>query len=120
MISVEYLGQYQLTQSDQYFKLGRDSVLLAGFCTLKPNWQVCDLGCGVGSLLLLLSQRETRLTRIGVEWEPGAAELARKKSGGQWPGRRDPHRRFPGKRPAAGGSVPSGDLKPALFSVWLR
>jgi len=78
MISVEYLGQYQLTQSDQYFKLGRDSVLLAGFCTLKPNWQVCDLGCGVGSLLLLLSQRETRLTRIGVEWEPGAAELARK------------------------------------------
>ena len=51
MTSVEYLGKYQLTQSDACFKLGRDSVLLAGFCTLRPKWTVCDLGCGVGSLL---------------------------------------------------------------------
>lgn len=75
--SVEYLGAYQLTQSDRYFKLGRDSVLLASFCTLRPRWQVCDLGCGVGPLLLLLSQREEKLSRTGIEREPGAAALAR-------------------------------------------
>lgn len=78
MESVEYLGTYRLTQSDEFFKLGRDSVRLAGFCTVKPNWRVCDLGCGVGSLLLLVSQREARLTRTGIELSPGAAELARR------------------------------------------
>lgn len=78
MESVEYLGQYSLTQSDDYFKLGRDSVLLARFATVRPRWRVCDLGCGVGTLLLLLSQREPRLARTGVELSPGAAELARR------------------------------------------
>ena len=78
MTSVEYLGKYQLTQSDACFKLGRDSVLLAGFCTLRPKWTVCDLGCGVGSLLLLTAQREENLTRVGIELDPTAAALARK------------------------------------------
>ena len=57
------MGRYRLTQSDACFKLGRDSVLLARFCTLRPRWSVCDLGCGVGSLLLLLSQREEALAK---------------------------------------------------------
>ncbi len=78
MERAEYLGRYRLMQSDDYFKLGRDSVLLARFCTVKPRWRACDLGCGVGSLLLLLSQREEHLSRTGVELSPGAAELARR------------------------------------------
>ncbi len=78
MESVEYLGTYRLTQSDRCFKLGRDSVLLADFATVRPGWTVCDLGCGVGSLLLLLSQRTEDLTRFGVELDPCAAELARR------------------------------------------
>ncbi|MFR0912036.1 MAG: hypothetical protein ACLSF6_04545 [Evtepia gabavorous] len=40
MESVEFLGRYRLTQSDACFKLGRDSVLLARFCTLRPRWSV--------------------------------------------------------------------------------
>ena len=39
---------------------------------------MCDLGCGVGSLLLLLSQREEALDRVGVELDPVAAGLARR------------------------------------------
>ena len=78
MESVEYLGNYTLTQSDACFKLGRDSVLLAAFATVRPGWRVCDLGCGVGSLLLLLSQRADPLERTGVELDPRAADLARK------------------------------------------
>lgn len=78
MTSVEYLGQYQLTQSDRCFKLGRDSVLLSQFCTLRPRWSVCDLGTGVGSLLLMLAQREKDLDLTGIEIDPTAADLARK------------------------------------------
>ncbi len=73
----EFLGEYYLKQSDDCFKLGRDSVLLSRFATLRPGMRVCDLGCGVGSLLLLLSQREAQLTRTGIELDPKAATLAR-------------------------------------------
>ncbi len=78
MESVEYLGSYRLTQSDRCFKLGRDSVLLAGFATVRSGWEICALGCGVGSLLLLLSQRAENLNRFGVELDPCAADLARR------------------------------------------
>lgn len=74
----EFLGRYSLLQSPNCFRLGRDSVLLARFATLKSGWQVCDLGCGVGTLLLLLSQREENLARTGVELDPTAAALARR------------------------------------------
>lgn len=77
METTEFLGEYILVQSDACFKLGRDSVLLARFATIKPGWKVCDLGCGVGSLLLLLSQREKLLERFGIEMNPIAADLAR-------------------------------------------
>lgn len=77
METVEYLGNYTLRQSDSCFKLGRDSVLLASFATVRPGWRVCDLGCGVGSLLLLLSQRAADLDRTGIELDPLAADLAR-------------------------------------------
>ena len=73
---IEYLGTYRLRQSDACFKLGRDSVLLSRFCTVRPGWSVCDLGCGIGSLLLL-SQRQERLDRVGIELNPEAADLAR-------------------------------------------
>ena len=78
MESTEFLGEYTLIQSDACFKLGRDSVLLARFAAVKPGWRVCDLGCGVGSLLLLLSQREQKLERFGIEIDPLAADLARR------------------------------------------
>lgn len=78
MESVEYLGQFTLRQSDTCFKLGRDSIQLSRFTTVKAGWRVCDLGCGVGSLLLLLSQREKQLERYGIEYNATAAELARR------------------------------------------
>lgn len=78
MESVEYLGKHRLRQSQACFKLGRDSVLLSRFATLKKNWTVCDLGCGVGSLLLLLSEREEQLVRYGIEIDGTAADLARR------------------------------------------
>ncbi len=76
--SLEQLGRFSLRQSDDCFKLGRDSVLLARFASVKRGWRVCDLGCGVGSLLLLLSEREEALLRFGIELDTRAAALARR------------------------------------------
>lgn len=76
--SREFLGDYTLTQSSDCFKLGRDSVLLAQFSPIKRDWRVCDLGCGIGSLLLLLSQRRPHIQRYGIEIDPHAADLARR------------------------------------------
>lgn len=76
--SREYLGSYTLLQSEACFKLGRDSIQLSFFASVKPGMRVCDLGCGIGSLLLLLSQREASLIRFGIELDPVAADLARR------------------------------------------
>ena len=77
-LTKEYLGAYTLWQSDSCFKLGRDSIRLAQFAAVKKGAKVCDLGCGIGSLLLLLSQREENLQRHGLEINPIAADLARR------------------------------------------
>ena len=77
-LSREFLGRYTLIQSQAFFKLGRDSLLLSQFATLRRSWRVCDLGCGVGSLLLLLTEREQELIRWGIELDPMAAQMARR------------------------------------------
>ena len=45
-MSVESLGPYTLTLTEDCFPLGEDSLALASFATLRPGWPVCDLGCG--------------------------------------------------------------------------
>ena len=77
MRAPEKLGPYLYRQSEGCFPLGQDTLLLSAFATVRPRWRVCDLGCGIGSLLLLVSQREETLDRLGIELDPGAAALAR-------------------------------------------
>lgn len=71
----ELLGPYRYTPAG--FPLGQDTLLLASFATVRRRDRVCDLGCGGGPLLLLLSAREPEISRTGVELDPGAAEGAR-------------------------------------------
>ena len=73
----EDLGRYRLVQREGVFPLGRDSLLLGGFATVRPGRRVWDLGCGGGLLLLLLAQRAEDLRLTGVELDPAAAALAR-------------------------------------------
>jgi len=75
--STEFLGPYTYRQTDRCFPLGRDTVLLSEFVTVKPGWRVCDLGCGGGPLALLLLAREGTLRYTGLELSPPAADLAR-------------------------------------------
>ena len=77
-MSVESLGPYTLTLTEDCFPLGEDSLALASFATLRPGWPVCDLGCGGGTLLLLLARRESSLSLTGIERLPGPAETARR------------------------------------------
>lgn len=73
----EELGQWTLTLTDDCFPLGSDSLTLGTFATVKSGWRVCDLGCGGGTLLLLLARRERSLALTGVELDEGAAQCAR-------------------------------------------
>ncbi len=77
MLREEKLGSLTLLQSTEEFRLGRDSLALARFAGLHRGDRVCDLGCGVGSLLLALAEREMALTLDGVEIRASAAELCR-------------------------------------------
>ena len=73
----EQLGPYTLNQPDGVFPIGSDSLALSRFATLRRGWQVCDLGCGSGVLMLLLAEREEHLTLTGVELDPLSARAAR-------------------------------------------
>lgn len=73
----EQLGPYTYRWDEGCFPLGRDSLELGEFCTLKPGQAVLDLGCGAGLLLLLCARREPALSLAGVELDPHAAALAR-------------------------------------------
>ena len=67
-----------LWQSEEELKLTRDAVLLSGFATLRTGDRVCDLGCGVGNLLIGLALRCREVTLDGVEVREGAAQLCRR------------------------------------------
>lgn len=76
-VHTERLGGFTLTLTDACFPLGSDSLALGSFATVKPKWRVCDLGCGGGTLLLLLARREPSLSLTGVELNENAAQCAR-------------------------------------------
>ena len=58
------------------FQLSTDSMVLADFCTLPPRSAVCDLGCGCGSLSLLLCGKYPQAQLTGMELQEEAAALA--------------------------------------------
>lgn len=76
-VHTEQLGEFALTLTDGCFPLGSDSLALGSFATVKRNWRICDLGCGGGTLLLLLARRERSLALTGVELDGNAAQCAR-------------------------------------------
>lgn len=77
MVREEIIGKVTLLQSDEEFRLTRDALALSAFVTLHHRDRVCDLGCGVGNVLLPLANRASELTLDGVELRPAAAELCR-------------------------------------------
>lgn len=81
-MSVEQLGPFRLVLPECCFPLGEESLALGDFATVRPGWRVCDLGCGGGTLLLLLARRERSLSLAGVELAEAAAQAARENLAG--------------------------------------
>lgn len=73
----EQLGPYTLELPDGVFPLVGDSLALGRFATVRDSQRVCDLGCGGGTLLLLLAGRAERLALTGVERDEASAQAAR-------------------------------------------
>lgn len=74
----ELLKTLEFCWSDELFRPGLDSFLLASLPRLRTGLRVCDLGCGTGLLSLLLLQREGGLDVTGVDILPEAVALAGK------------------------------------------
>lgn len=68
-------GGYRFVYDDALFPPGTDSFVLSAFPRLKPGMRVCDLGCGMGLLGLLLLQRQPELSVTGVDLLPAATAL---------------------------------------------
>lgn len=71
----EKIGRALLRQTDAELKIGHDAVLLAAFA--GRGARACDLGCGCGTLMLLLCEKWPKMRIDGVEIRLQAAELAR-------------------------------------------
>lgn len=59
--------------SDAQFRVSTDSMVLADFCRIKSGSRVLDLGCGCGTLGLLLLGADGTLHVSGIEIQEAAA-----------------------------------------------
>lgn len=66
----------RILQSDELFRLGTDSILLADFCVPLRGKKIADLGCGGGALGILLCAADAGCTVTGIELQPRACALA--------------------------------------------
>lgn len=68
----------RILQSDDLFRLGTDSILLADFCHPLRGTKIADLGCGGGALGVLLCASDEKCVITGIEIQEQACEIARK------------------------------------------
>jgi tRNA1Val (adenine37-N6)-methyltransferase len=68
----------KIVQRKGGYRFSIDAVLLSQFVKLRRNEGVIDLGTGCGILPLLLSQKATRHSFVGVEVQKALADLALK------------------------------------------
>jgi tRNA1Val (adenine37-N6)-methyltransferase len=71
-------GRLRLLQPLKGYRAATDPVLLAAACPARTGESVLDLGCGAGAAALCLGLRVPGLTLVGLELQPGYADLARR------------------------------------------
>ena len=71
-------GRIRMEICAEQFRIGTDSMVLADFCRIRPGSRVADLGCGCGTLGLLLLSTDPSLYVTGVELQEDAASQARR------------------------------------------
>ena len=70
-------GRLKIRQSKRGYRFNLDSLMLAGFASIKPRSVNLDLGCGNGILTLVLAGRHPLTRWVGLEIQEGLANLAR-------------------------------------------
>ncbi len=71
-------GRLKVLQKKRGYRFSVDALLLAHFVRLRRGDRICDLGTGCGVLPLLLAVRRPGIRAVGVELQPGLADLARR------------------------------------------
>lgn len=71
-------GNYEIEQSDEFFKLTTDSVFLSEFLHISPAERAIELGTGAGALWVLAAAKNPDCHIDGAEILPGACDLARR------------------------------------------
>ena len=71
-------GRVRLLQPAGGYRAATDPVLLAAACAAETGDSVLDLGCGVGAAAFCLGTRVDGLDLVGLELQPGYADLARR------------------------------------------
>ena len=69
---------YVIIQNPDKFCFGMDAVLLAGFCIVKPDETVLDIGTGTGILPILLEARTKGKHFTGIEIQEESADMAKR------------------------------------------
>lgn len=69
-------GRVQLLQPARGYRVAIDAVLLAAAVDAAPGDRILDLGAGVGAVGLCLAARLAGCRVVGIELQPGLAELA--------------------------------------------
>ena len=73
---LQYKG-LRIIQSEEGFRFGTDSVLLAGFVNVSSKERVADLGTGTGVIAILVQAR-TGAKLTGIEIQPMQCDMARR------------------------------------------
>lgn len=68
----------KIIQNPGRFCFGMDAVLLSGFCDIKENAKVIDLGTGTGILPILLSAKTKASHFDALEIQPESADMAKR------------------------------------------
>ncbi len=69
-------NRFRMEIADSQFRLSTDSMVLADFVHIRKGVQVLDLGCGCGTLGLLLLADDASLHITGIEIQKHASDTA--------------------------------------------
>ncbi len=71
-------GRIRIIQKKAGYRFSLDAILLAHFAARLPAASIIDLGTGSGIVPLILARKEVTAKIVGVEVQPGLADMARR------------------------------------------
>lgn len=71
-------GRIRIIQKKAGYRFSLDAILLAHFAAARPAASIIDLGTGSGIVPLILARKEETAKIVGVEVQPGLADMARR------------------------------------------